>query len=146
MTRYGISEGNVMREFETENFIVRASAEEEFDLDLSWDEDGSVREGLESGKFIAFVAHVEVIHKDTGAVLGEDYLDNCIYKSFDDFMNHRACGRQNRKLKKQHKAGRCGSYFTDMIHEAITEARRRAAKLQTIPLRVSAVAQTSQSA
>ena len=31
---------NVMREFETENFIVRASAEEEFDLDLSWDDDG----------------------------------------------------------------------------------------------------------
>jgi hypothetical protein len=125
----------VMREFETENFIVRASAEEENDLDLSWDEDGSVREGLESGKFIAFVAHVEVIHKETGAVLGEDYLGNCIYKSFADFMDHRACGRQNRKLAKQNKAGRCGSYFTDMIHEAISEARKQAAKLTTLQLR-----------
>lgn len=92
---------NVMREFETENYIVRATAEEEFDLDLSWDEDGSTLAGLNSGEFISFCAHVEVIHKPTGAVLGEDYLGNCIYRSFDDFMDHRACAAQNRKTEKR---------------------------------------------
>ena len=136
-TKGDVMRDNVMREFETKNFIVRASAEEEFDLDLSWDDDGSVRKGLKSGQFIAFCAHVEVIHKDTGAVLGEDYLGNCIYKSFDDFMDHRVCGRQNRKLKQQKKAGRCGSYFTDMIHEAISEARKQAHKLNTLQLRTA---------
>jgi hypothetical protein len=125
----------LIREFETENFIVRMSAEEESDLDLSWDKDGSTLKGLESGKYIAFVAHAEVIHKETGTVLGEDYLSNCIYKSFDDFADHRACGRQNRKLAKQNKAGRCGSYFADMIHEAISEARKQAKEYQALRCR-----------
>ena len=56
-------------------------------------------------------------------VLGEDYLGNCIYKSFDDFMDHRACGKQNRKWAKQGKSGQCGSYFSQMIGDAIKEAR-----------------------
>jgi hypothetical protein len=115
---------NVMREFHTENYIVRVSAEEEFDLDLSWDDTGETLKGLQNGEFIAFCAHVEVIHRLTGAVLGEDYVGNCIYRSFDDFMDHRACGKQNRKWAKQGKTGRCGSYFKDMISEAITEARK----------------------
>lgn len=126
---------NVMREFHTPNYIVRATAEEEYDLDLSFDEDGSVRDGIESGRFIVFCAHVEVIHRPTGATLGEDYLGNCIYESFDDFMDHRACGRQNRKWAKQGKSGQCGSYFSDMIHEAIAEARKTFPKAQLGQLR-----------
>lgn len=118
-----MSNDNVMRQFETANYIVRVSAEEEQDLDLSWDETGRTLKQLERGDLIAFTAHVEVIHKPTGATLGEDYLGNCIYKSFADFMDHRACGKQNRKWVKQGKEGRCGSYFSDMIHEAIEQAR-----------------------
>jgi hypothetical protein len=118
-----MSNDNVMREFNTPNYTVRISAEEEFDLDLSFDETGRVAKQLDAGDLIAFVAHVEVIHKPTGMVLGEDYLGNCIYKSFADFMDHRACGRQNRKWKKQGKTGRCGSYFSDMISQTISEAR-----------------------
>lgn len=118
-----MSNDNVMREFHTENYLVRVSAEEEWDVDLSFDKTGRVRKQIESGDLIMFCAHVEVIHKPTGAVLGEDYLGNCIYKSFEDFMDHRKCGKQNRKWAKQGKEGRCGSYFADMIGEAIREAR-----------------------
>jgi hypothetical protein len=116
--------GDIMREFRTENFLVRAIAEDEPDVDLSWDDTGETRKGLESGKYVVFCAHVQVIHIPTGEILGDDYLGNCIYTSFADFMDHRACGRQNRKLKKQKKGGQCGSYFSQMIGEAIAEARK----------------------
>jgi hypothetical protein len=118
-----MSNANVIRTFETANYTVRISAEEEYDLDLSFDNTGRVQKQLERGDLIAFVAHVEVIHKPTGMVIGEDYLGGCIYKSFDDFMDHRACGKQNRKWAKHGKEGRCGSYFSQMISDAITEAR-----------------------
>ena len=130
-----MSNDNVMREFHTANYTVRISAEEEFDSDLSWDDTGRVRKQLECGDLIEFCAHVEVIHKATGAVLGEDYLGSCIYKSFEDFMDHRACGRQNRKWAKQGKEGRCGSYFAQMIGEAIAEARKAYSKMSLGQLR-----------
>lgn len=118
-----MSNDNLMREFVTPNYRVRITAETEYDLDLSWDETDRTQKQLESGDLIAFCAHVQVTHRPSGAVLGNDYLGNCIYKSFADFMDHRACGRQNRKWARQGKAGRCGSYFSDMIREAIREAR-----------------------
>lgn len=110
-----------MREFKTAHFLVRAEALEECDLDLSFDEDGSVREDLNSGRLIAFCAHVAVYYK--GLKIGEDYLGNCIYRSLNDFMDHKECGKQNREWAQQGKTGKCGSYFSDMIREAITDAR-----------------------
>jgi hypothetical protein len=93
--------GTIIREFETEHFHVIADAVEEVDLDLSWDENGSTRDGLENGSLVAFCARVRVILKDTDQVVGHDYLGNCIYKSLSDFEDHRACGLQNRKRIKQ---------------------------------------------
>ena len=130
---------NVMREFETENFIVRVSAEEENDLDLSFDEDGSVLEGLQNGTFIAFVAKAEVIHKETGDSLATDYLGGCIYRSFKEFMDHKECGTQNRKYEAEGDSGRCGSYFAQMIttvcEEARKEIKKRAATYSAIAVR-----------
>lgn len=111
-----------MRTFKTAQFTVVCTAEEEDSLDLSWDDDGSVAKGLDRGTLIAFCATVKVYWK--GREVGSDYLGGCIYKSFDDFMDHRACGKQNREFEKQGVEGRCGSYFKDMIHEAIDEARK----------------------
>lgn len=130
-----MSRDNVMREFITQNYKVRISAEEEFDLDLSWDDTGKVKKGLESGLYIAFCAHVEVIHRQTGAVLGEDYLGNCVYESFDDFMDHRECAKQNREYAAQGIDGRCGSQFAGMISEAIRDARKNYSKMQLGQLR-----------
>ena len=111
-----------MREFKTKQFIVRCEALEDNDLDFSFDEDGSVRDGLDDGTFIAFTAHVEVFYR--GRSVGEDYLGSCIYKSFEDFMDHRACGKQNRTYALRGIKTQCGSYFSDMIKEAISEARK----------------------
>jgi hypothetical protein len=111
----------VMRKFNTRNFSVVVEAYPEHELDLSWDEDHSVANGLRTGRLIAFLAHAEVILN--GRVVGEYWLGNCIYRSFEDFMDHKECGKQNRQWAEEGKAGRCGSYFRDMIHEAIAHAR-----------------------
>lgn len=123
----------IMRIFKTKHFTVVADALEERDLDLAFDEDGSIREGLESGEFTAFTAHVYVMLN--GRIIGEDYLGNCIYKDFDDFMDHKECGKQDRERAAQGKEGRCGSYFSDMIHTAIAEARKTLAKERSIYVR-----------
>lgn len=84
-----------IREFKTQNFHVVVDAVEEFDLDLSWDEDGSTRRGLENGTLIAFCARARVFLR--GKEIASDYLGGCIYKSLAEFEDHRECGKQNRE-------------------------------------------------
>jgi hypothetical protein len=102
--------------FRTKNFRVDYDVTDEDDLDLSWDEDGCVRQGLQSGKYVAFQARVAVYWK--GHEIGADYLGGCIYENVEQFMDHRGIKRQPN----------CGSYFTDMIRTAIKEARREMCK------------------
>lgn len=122
-----------IRQFQTKNFSVIVDALPEEDLDLSFDDDGSVAEGLESGKFIAFVARARVFFH--GEEIGTDYLGGCIYESLEAFMDHRECGRANRKWEAEGQSGRCGSYFSDMIHEAIAEARKHLALAKSVHVR-----------
>lgn len=89
-----------IREFKTENFHVVIDAIEEFDLDLSWDEDGSTRRGLEDGTYIAFCARARVFLR--GLEIASDYLGGCVYKSLEDFEDHRECAAQNRKMIKRY--------------------------------------------
>ena len=123
-----------IREFRTKNFHVVVDAVEEYDLDLSWDEDGETRKGLESGKYIAFCARVRVFFN--GLEVGSDYLGNCIYESLEAFADHRAVGAENARLEAAGERGRCGSYFHDMISSACAEARKTVAALQTVRVRV----------
>src|ERR1700676_525843 len=130
-----------MREFKTRNFKVVCDALEDDDLDLSFDEDDSTLKALQSGKLIAFVARVRVFYK--GNEIGTDYLGGCIYKSLEDFMDHRECGKQNAKYERQEKRrglakgslGRCGSYFRDMIGVAIAEARKTISSYKEVRVR-----------
>jgi len=122
-----------IREFKTRNFTVRVTAQEEDDLDLSFDDDGSVREGLENGKFIAFCAKAAVYYK--GTELATDYLGGCIYRSLDEFMDHRECGKQNKVYAAKGDTGRCGSYFTDMVKTVCREAREELRMLQDVKVR-----------
>ncbi len=117
-----------MWDFKTANFRVALECTPDYDLDLSWDEDGSTREALESGELIAFQAKVAVYDMTTGDEIGADYLGGCIYASVEDFIDHRKCGKQNREYAAQGETGRCGSYFRDMVTEAIEQARKRYAK------------------
>ena len=115
-----------IRKFKTRNFTVHVTAEEELDLDLPWDDDGSVREGLENGEYVAFCVKVAVYYQ--GNEIGTGYLGGCIYKSLEEFMDHKECGKQNREYALQGKTGRCGSYFSDMIHTVIADARKELLK------------------
>lgn len=113
--------------FDTARFSVRFYAEEERDLDLSWDEDGTTREGLESGEFVAFVACVEV--KLDGRTIAEDYLGQCIYRSAQEFCEgHRDRDPMNRNCSLMRAAhGENVSichYFPSMVATAIAEARK----------------------
>lgn len=124
-----------IRTFNTPNFIVRVDAEEEIDLDLSFDETGEVATKLEHGEYVAFCAHATVTHRATGGVLGEAYLGNCIYNSYAEFADHVACGIQNRAYEAAGTTGRCGSYFAQMIEEAIEDARGALRALQAVKVR-----------
>jgi hypothetical protein len=88
-----------IREFKTENFHVIIDAVEEQDLDLSWDEDGSTREGLEDGSLVAFCARARVFLR--GLEVSSDYLGGCIYKSLREFQDHKECAAYTRKLLKR---------------------------------------------
>ena len=107
--------------FHTKNFLIRWSIAPDYDLDLSWDETGEVRAKLESDEYVAFISKMEVIHKPTGNVIGEDYLHGSIYENPRDFRDH---------IGNRH-----GSYFSDMVRSAVHEARGTIARIQAINLR-----------
>lgn len=113
-----------IREFKTKHFRVIVEAQPEYDLDLSFDETGETAKKIDSGEYVAFCACARVEFLPTGQTIATDYLGNCIYKSLDDFMDHRECGKLNRKWAKQGKQGHCGSYFHQMISTVCEEARK----------------------
>lgn len=53
----------------------------------------------------------------------------------DEFQDHRRCGAENRRLAAQGVAGRCGSYFAEMIREACREARERIIAMRAVRVR-----------
>jgi hypothetical protein len=114
-----MSYSDTIWQFKTARFCIAFEALPEDDLDLSWDDDGSIREGLESGLYVAFVAKVAV-YLD-GQEISADYLGGCIYESAHDFRDH--IGRE----AKGH-----WSYFSNMVREAIREARRNLANRPTL--------------
>lgn len=122
-----------LRTFKTKNFTVIIDALEEDSPDFSFDDTGEVLEKVDSGEYICFCARVRVLLHDRE--IGTDYLGNCIYSSLNEFMDHRECGKQNRASELEGKDGRCGSYFSDMISEAIHEARKTLKEEQSIRVR-----------
>jgi hypothetical protein len=108
----------------TPNFTVALSYEWDNDVDLSWDDTGEAREKIESGEWGHYAFAVTVTENATGAEIGADYLGGSIYADPREFINHRQCGRQNREYAARGETGRCGSYFTDMVAEAIDQARK----------------------
>jgi hypothetical protein len=113
-----------IREFKTQNFHVIVDAVEEQNLDLSWDEDGSTREGLENGSLIAFCARARVFLR--GLEVASDYLGGCIYKSLREFEDHRECGAYTRKLWK--REGKFLIYRGPMRDGAVTKKDRLKAR------------------
>jgi hypothetical protein len=120
-------------QFETKNFTVRMSCDYDQDTtDLSWDDTGEVAEKLASGEWACYTFHAEVIENSTVNTIGEDYLGGSIYANPEDFRDHVGLAIKSREDGRNY-----GSYFTDMIREAIREARKTYAE-QRPRLRVPA--------
>ena len=96
--------------FKTKRFTILMTAKEEHDLDLSWDETGEVLEKLESGEYQVFMAKCSVLLD--GNEIGADYLGQCIYSNPLEFRDHIGMNLKGH-----------GSYFSDMVRQAIVEAR-----------------------
>ena len=122
----------LLREFRTAQFRVVADWTEDYDADLSFDETDETRRNLESGKWVCMLVRVRVLHSRLGEI-GTDYLGSCIYTTPEAFMDHRECGAETRKLRAEGSDAVCGSYFADMIREAISEARKAVADMRSRP-------------
>ena len=122
MTTYTLG---TIREFRTAKFRVIVDAIEDDAPDLSFDEDGSVRRGIDDGTFTLFTARARVIHDDLGEV-ASDYLGGCIYETLQTFQDHRRCRAATRALRARgDSTAVCGSYFADMVRTVCTDARKR---------------------
>jgi hypothetical protein len=111
-------------QFKTKNFIVQMSCEyQEESEDLSFDETGETAEKVASGEWSVYTFHAEVIERATFNTIGEDYLGGSIYADPKDFRDHVGLAIKSREDGRNY-----GSYFTDMIREAINEARKTYAK------------------
>lgn len=108
--------GNIW-EFRTKNFSVIVSASYDFDTDLSWDDTGEVREKLEAGEYVAFCVKAAIFCN--GHELAADYLGGCIYADIHEFRDHIGLAAKSKADGKNY-----GSYFPQMVRQAIEEARK----------------------
>lgn len=107
----------VMWTFKTRNFMVEWSISPCSDLDLSWDESGETRENIESGLWDAFDSKIGVYFR--GVEIGCAYLGDSIYEDPSEFRDHIGIN-----VKSRNDGRNYGSYFADMVREAISEARK----------------------
>lgn len=71
------------------------------------------RENVRSGKWKCFTSEIQVIENGSKVALGESFLGNSIYENPADFRDHLGMNRKGH-----------GSYFSQMVREAIAEARK----------------------
>lgn len=127
----------IIRKFKTPRFTVIVDAVEDDssldDLHSEPDAQDEIRDKLNSGEWVLFCARARVLFD--GNEVASDYLGGCVYASFEEFADHRAVGAYNRKLAAKGKAGRCGSYFADMIARVCEDARNTIMDYQSISIR-----------
>jgi hypothetical protein len=120
--------------FKTPRFTVEVRAFEDNDIDMSFDEDGRIARDLESGELVAFQVEARVLF--TGGFgsdieLGADYLGGCIYESTRAFRDNVGLRNYERKLSSElGKPAHVGSYFSDMVREAIRQARENMGRIR----------------
>lgn len=108
---------NNVWEFSTARFSVSLDWEWEQSPDISWDETGETLAKLESGEWGCYTFRVLVTCD--GREVGSDYLGNSIYADPAEFRDHVGLAAKGRADGHNY-----GSYFTDMIGEAVGEARK----------------------
>lgn len=109
-------------QFRTARFCVTWDISPSSYPDLSWDDTGEVREKLTSGEWVAFDSQMTVTFD--GVEIGTDYLGESIYANPADFRDHFGI-----RVKSREHGCTYGSYFSDMVREAIREARAHFSKM-----------------
>jgi len=117
--------------FATASFLVTADTVPDSDVDTSYDETGETDEKLASGEWEAFGTVVKVETHD-GVELGTASLWGSIYADPREFRDHLGIAEKGR-------ADGCnyGSYFSDLVREAVGEARTTLATLQGLKVRTA---------
>jgi hypothetical protein len=117
-------------------FTVKGEIAPDDDMDLSWDDSGETREGLNDGRLIAFRTRVSVYLG--GQRIGEDHLGGSVYANPSDFFSeHLDCAMENERLRAAGSAARCGAYLPDMVRGAVADARNwlERAGVELVPVR-----------
>jgi len=104
-----------MWSFKTAHFTVEWLVERDvlntdyMDPDLA----NECRAKVRSGEWTCFLSTIRVVHRATRRVLSEAYLGNSIYAIPAEFRDHFGMNGKG-----------YGSYFSDMVREAIADARK----------------------
>lgn len=134
-------------DFETKYFLIRYEAIEEssefhtegMDEELA----NEILTKISSGELICFSSSLNVYWKETDELLGSSHIGGNVYESFEDFMDHYGLGYSSmlNKLKKEkdpvkikslkrdiksfkkHGSTPYGSYFKELVNEAIESAK-----------------------
>jgi hypothetical protein len=135
---------------ETKNFIITYTATDSCEtfeeITFHFDEEcaEAVKIDLKNVDLVCFNADITVIHKESGKLLGESCLGNCLYENYKEFIDYVGIGyssslkriadkntkeedknhlRENVKFYEKHGYNRVGSSFKDAVKEAIQEAK-----------------------
>ena len=110
-----------MWSFKTKNFTVIWEIESDvldtqhMDAELA----AECRRNVRSGKWKCFTSTIRVMDNATKVDIGEAYLGGSIYEKPAEFRDHFGMNRKGH-----------GSYFSQMVREAVAEARKRFPELQ----------------
>lgn len=110
-----------MWSFKTKNFTVLWEIEPDalntsyMDRELA----AECRKNVRSGKWKCFTSTIRVVENTSKVTMGEAYLGGSIYEKPVEFRDH---------FGMNHKGH--GSYFSQMVREAIAEARKRFPEFQ----------------
>ena len=107
------------------------TAEDDPDVDLTCLSKDIVEE-LESGELGNYIVDAKVYC--LGAEIGSASLGGCIYADISTFMDHVGINHYSPDPGKIPE-GKCGSYFSQMVREAIQEAREAMQRLKQIHIR-----------
>lgn len=108
-------------QFKTKHFKVQWLIRKD-PLDTQYMEPGLAREcarNVKSGHWQCFESEIRVTCRLTQQVLGAAYLGNSIYENPADFRDHLGMNQRGH-----------GSYFSEMVREAVAEARENFSTLQ----------------
>jgi len=104
-------------QFNTAHFRIILDWDYDDYADMSWDETGETQDKIASGEWAAYNFQVRVMCG--GREIGNSYLGGSIYADPADFRDHIGLA-----IKSRADGCNYGSYFSDMVKEAIGEARK----------------------